>query len=315
MSETIYSHYDPSSIVGGDFPLKGRKVTVASGQNVAGSPLARGTVLGQRTPTATASYAAKAGNTGNTGNATLAFASPAGLATSKAGVYSVVFSGATTFSVFDPNGNDLGTGVNGTAFADQIAFTTTAGGTPMVAGDTLLVTVVQPVFAISSSVGGSNIGNGSLSLASPTNLAYAQAGAYSISFTSASNFNVADPFGNPVGSGVVGTPFAEQIGFTLSAGATPFVANNDTFTVGLTTDVLYAVSVATAADGSQVPRCILADGFVDTSAGSAPGLAYFTGEFAGEELTFDPSWTIGSLNQAFIAGGRSIFVRSLGAGA
>jgi hypothetical protein len=304
-----YPHFDPTSIFAGDFQLASRKITIAQGQNAAGAPLKPGTLLGLQT-NASPSYAAKGGNTGN---ATLAFGSPPTLANVQPGVYKVVFSSATAFTVFDPKGDDIGTGVNGTAFSNEIAFTTTAGGTAMVAGDTLLVTIAQPTYTSASAAGADNVGNGTIALGSPAYLPYAQPGVYGISFVSASNFNVTDPFGNPVGAGIVGTAFDEQIGFTISAGSTPF-AFGDTFSVTLTAQTMYEISVATASDGSQIPGCILAD-WADTSSAPAVAGAYFTGQFSFEALTVDPSWTFETLNQAFAAKGRSLFTYHAGAAA
>jgi hypothetical protein len=60
------------------------------------------------------------------------------------GVYSVQFTGATTFNVFDPNGRELLTGKTGVAYSDGgIGFTITAGGTAFVAGDGFTVTVTM----------------------------------------------------------------------------------------------------------------------------------------------------------------------------
>lgn len=86
--------------------------------------------------------AAEAAVGGNTGNATMALdGTTPTLANVQPGVYAVKYTTATAFNVFDPKGDFLGSGVNGTAFADQIKFVNTAGGTAMVAGDTLNVTV------------------------------------------------------------------------------------------------------------------------------------------------------------------------------
>ena len=105
-----------------------------------------------------------------------------------------------------------------------------------------------------------------------------------------------DPFGNPVGAGVVGTAFAAQVGFTIAAGSTAF-AVGDSFAITVTALNTWAISVATATDGSQIPQCILAE-WADTSAGAAPAAAYFTGDFTFEALTVDASWTFASLSQA-----------------
>ena len=67
----------------------------------------------------------------------------------------------------------------------------------------------------------------------------AQVGAYAVQLTSATAFSVTDPRGRPAGSGAVGTPFAGEIGFTVTAGGTAFAAG-DAF-------------VVTVADGGWTP--------------------------------------------------------------
>jgi hypothetical protein len=311
----VYPHFDPTSLIAGDFPLAHRKINLPAGLNAAGSPLEPGVLLGAQT-NAGAFSAAGAAKAGNTGNGTLALGSPATLANVIAGVYRVVFSSATAFQVYDPKGDEIGVGANGAAFATQIKFTTTAGATAFVAGDEFDVTVAQAqanAFSVAAAAGGSNVGNGTLALASPAALAYAQAGVYKLAFVSATQFMVSDPFGDPVGEGVVGTAFANQIGFTVAAGATAF-AQGDSFAVTVSALNLHVPSVRSATDGSQTPDCVLAE-WVDTSAGPVTADAYFTGEFAFEKMTVDPSWTMETLSQAFAASGRSLFVRSVGAAA
>jgi hypothetical protein len=83
--------------------------------------------------------AATAGNAGNGTIGTLAVTSKA-----KLGAHSVIMTAATAFSVKDPDGLVMGTGAAGTAFsAGGVTFTITAGGTPMVAGDSFTVTVTK----------------------------------------------------------------------------------------------------------------------------------------------------------------------------
>lgn len=73
----------------------------------------------------------------------------------------------------------------------------------------------------------------------------------------------------------------------------------------------YIPSVKTASDGSQVPSAILA---ADTDAGSADVVtpAYFEGEFAGEKMTLDASWTIATLQATLRIAGSALYVRSVG---
>jgi len=61
-----------------------------------------------------------------------------------AGDYKVVFSAATKFDVSDPNGDELKSGVTGTAYtANGLTFTITARGTAFVATDSFTVSVTQ----------------------------------------------------------------------------------------------------------------------------------------------------------------------------
>lgn len=100
-----------------------------------------GTVLGAFTvgANATASAAADAGNTGN-GTLAMDGSTPV-LAAAIDGTYRVVFNGATTFTVEDPAGREIGKGSAGTAFAKGVKFTITAGGTAFVAGDAFSIAV------------------------------------------------------------------------------------------------------------------------------------------------------------------------------
>lgn len=86
-----------------------------------------------------AGTATAAANAGNTGNGTMsAVTDQLGI---QVGAYAVEFIAATKFNVMDPVGNFLAEGTTGVAFATQIGFTITAGGTAFVAGDGFTVTV------------------------------------------------------------------------------------------------------------------------------------------------------------------------------
>ena len=93
-----------------------------------------GTVMGQRTANSTTVANAVAGGS-NTGNGTVS-ASPSYLANVQNGTYTIEFVAATRYIVIDPVGNNLGVGFTGVAWAKQLGFTVTAGGTPFAAGDT-----------------------------------------------------------------------------------------------------------------------------------------------------------------------------------
>jgi hypothetical protein len=119
---------------------------------------------------------------------------------------------------------------------------------------------------------------------------------------------VTDPEGNALPNATVGTPYVNaEINFTISAGGTPFVAN-DSFTLNaLEATGNFILSVKTASDGSQVPSAVLA---TTTNATSGPQLAgaYVMGEFNQNAITFDPSWTLPALQLALRLYG--IFLKS-----
>jgi len=153
---------------------------------------------------------------------------------------------------------------------------------------------------------GTNTGNGtvgSLSLGATETF-----GAFLLKATSATVFSVTDPEGNALPNATVGTPYANaEINFTITAGSTPFVAN-DSFTLNaLEATGNYILSVKTASDGSQTPVGILA---MSTNASSAPQMAavYVMGEFNQNAISFDPSWTLPQLQQALRSYG--IFLKS-----
>jgi hypothetical protein len=150
------------------------------------------------------------------------------------GVYQVRFSSATVYTVTGPNGLTVGTGSNGTAFAQAIKFTTTAGGTAFIAGDGFDITVGTVTTAAKS---GGNTGTGTIAMdATNPVLASVKPGIYLVRMTSATAFTVTGPDGLTVGSGTTGTAFATQVKFTVTAGGTAFIAG-DGFDLSVTTGV------------------------------------------------------------------------------
>jgi hypothetical protein len=114
-------------------PTRSREqVIVASGSG----KLKAGTVLAKASLGA-ATAAAKSG--GNTGNGTISAVTT--LPDAKPGVYKLRFTAATTWALTDPDGFALANGANGVANANDLAFTTTAGGNAFVAGDGFDITV------------------------------------------------------------------------------------------------------------------------------------------------------------------------------
>ncbi|MDV2988158.1 UNVERIFIED_CONTAM: head decoration protein [Methylobacteriaceae bacterium AG10] len=73
----------------------------------------------------------------------------------------------------------------------------------------------------------------------------------------------------------------------------------------------YIPCVRTASDGSQVPDAILLHD-VDAAAADQGAKAYFTGEYSGEVMIFDASWSIATLEAAFRQAKVAIFVKSVG---
>lgn len=148
--------YLPDQLIAGVFP----RVTVGNATiSTQSAVLPRGTILGQQTVGAITS-AAKTG--GNTGNGTMGTVTAVGTMPPAApGKYTVNFTAATAFTVTDPNGRQLSTGVTGTAYSDIVSFTITAGGTAFVAGDGFVITVAAGtgnyIPAVATAVDGSAV--------------------------------------------------------------------------------------------------------------------------------------------------------------
>jgi len=142
-----------------DFHYSRDNIVIKSGAGI----LKPGTVLAQITQTDTAgSVTAKAGMTGN-GTCVKDATTPIQTG-SQPGTYKIIMTDATHFTVTNPGGETVGTGVAGTAFSDEIKFMLTAGSTPFVAGDEFDFPVVgvagagKYVPAVLSAMDGSQIG-------------------------------------------------------------------------------------------------------------------------------------------------------------
>jgi len=90
------------------------------------------------------------------------------------------------------------------------------------------------------------VGNGTIALdgAAPT-LTGSVIGTYKAIFTSATAFNVTSPANTVIGTGTVGTAFANQVKFTIVAGATPF-AVGDEFDIAVTATPIGAAAYSVA---------------------------------------------------------------------
>ena len=81
---------------------------------------------------------------GSTGNGTIAMdAVEPVLGTASVGIYKVVFTSPTAFTVSTPAPVSLGAGVVGTEFSNQVQFTITAGGAAFAAADEFDITVTK----------------------------------------------------------------------------------------------------------------------------------------------------------------------------
>ena len=163
----------------------------------------------------------------------------------------------------------------------------------------------QSIGAGTATAGGGNTGNGTASAV--TLAARAQIGNYVLTATAATIFQVVAPNGNRLADLHTGVAYTDEIGLTITAGGTAFVAG-DTFTVAIAVGSgQYIQSVATATDGSQVPAVVLAD-YADASGGAVNTGAYLTGEFNANALIFDGSFSLAAITAALAI--RNIYVKN-----
>lgn len=108
-------------------------VTMETGMDV-------GAVLRRTITSGTGTYAADAGNTGNFTCGAVTITDPAQI-----GNYRIVFTAATAFNLYRPDGTLITAGATGTAVNGEagqgLSFTLTAGGTAAVAGDSATIAV------------------------------------------------------------------------------------------------------------------------------------------------------------------------------
>ena len=110
--------------------------------------------------------------------------------------------------------------------------------------------VVRAATATAAAKTGGNTGNGTISAVTASGRA--KAGTYAVRFTAATAFDLANPDGDVVASGATGVAVADDLGFTITAGGTPFVAG-DGFDIAVVPGGKTAKPFApTATDGSQI---------------------------------------------------------------
>lgn len=153
---------------------------------------------------------------------------------------------------------------------------------------------------------GGNTGNGTVSAVTDVG-GFTNVGIYQVIFTAATTFNVFDPKGRELKPGTTGVAYSDDLAFTITAGGTAFVAG-DGFNITVAAGTgNFVPAVATATDGSAVPSAILVDDCNPAAAAVNAGL-YLTGEFNGNALTFDTSFTVATLKTLLAS--RSIFIKS-----
>lgn len=124
--------YIPDQLVAGQLQIVSQSATITGA-----AALLRGTILGQVTVGAAAAAVAGGGNTGNG-----VISVPVAGARAKVGTYTIRFTGALAYDVLNPFGVELQKGYAAGAYVDsELGFTFTAGGTPMIAGDTFTIAI------------------------------------------------------------------------------------------------------------------------------------------------------------------------------
>lgn len=146
--------------------------------------------------------------------------------------------------------------------------------------------------------GGGNTGNGTVTLI--TAGAKAKVGTYTIKFKSATTYEVLDPNGAQLADATaLGAYTDPQIGFTVTAGGTAFVAG-DSFTIAVSGSSKYTIATSAAVDGSQNPVTVLVDD-VDTTGGDVQGGIYRQAELNGNALILGSGITLSAAKAALEA--------------
>lgn len=123
------------------------------------------------------------------------------------------------------------------------------------------------IFSIGAAVAGTNTGNGTVN--TPTVADNASVGSYSVVMLTATTFAVYAPDGSRLKDGATGVAYNTQIGFTITVGATPFVAG-DSFTFAVTKNAAPQVSEFTT---GSAPYSVMYDA-VNATSGALAGKAY-----------------------------------------
>jgi phage tail sheath protein FI len=140
-------------------------------------------------------------------------------------VFTATFSTPTSYTVRGSVSGYVGIGTVGAAFSStRVNFTISAGSTPFESGDRFSFAVDYQAVA-----DGGNVGDGEVVGLATDELAVAEN--WTITFTSATTFNVVGTVSGSTGSGVINTPYDNnRINFSIVDGAIPFQAG-DEFTI------------------------------------------------------------------------------------
>ena len=147
--------------------------------------------------------------------------------TVKPQLISVVMTSPSTFSVSGSKIGHIGTGTVGAPFTGTVlSFNMTEGSVPFAAGDMFTFSL-----AYTAEAGVGNVGNGVVVNLLPDDLAVPET--ITITFSSATSFNVSGTVSGVSSPGVVGSPYDNnRVTFTINAGSVPFQAG-DEFTIVL----------------------------------------------------------------------------------
>lgn len=148
--------------------------------------------------------------------------------------------------------------------------------------------------ATSAAKGGGNTGTGTVSAV--TLVKGTKLGVYTVRFTAATVFTVEDPDGFVLATnGATGVAFADDLGFTITAGGTAFVAGDGFDITVAAGSGKYVLSLAAAADGSQVPDAILLHD-VDATSADQEAIVAIAGRFAIQGVIFGTGHTAASVD-------------------
>lgn len=160
---------------------------------------------------------------------------------------------------------------------DLLKNVTVKAGTSLSRGDLVMLT---GIFAIAAAVAGTNTGDGTVGTISV--LDTAMVGSYKIEMLTATTFAVYSPDGSRLADGANTVAYAGgQIVFTVTAGATPFVAG-DSFTMAVTKSASPVVELFTT---GSAPYTVMFD-TIDATLGATVGRAYREAELLASEVNY-----------------------------